>query len=192
MKQFAPKILKDGDGKEYILVKERLYGTHRFCYAFKDNPRCRMILNPRQIEKEFIRDKPEPQGVVTQAYYECAIASVAMATNRTPDEVRSAFLSVGWVKENGVSFFQMKKGLRALGFRSMFHKTFPQIPCLVSAPSINVPRMGHSLYFDGKVLKDPQTYNSEYLWYGPDWSPEAIGTGFMTLEPIQEQRAHQL
>ena len=186
MKQIrAPKIIEDTSGERFILVPEGSTLKGAYCYAFEKSPNLRIILRPKQIEKQFIRNKEVSPKVVTQGKYECAIASLSMLTKVSIDRVREVSLSKGWQVEEGVSLALTKKILRALGFRSMFHDRFPQQECLVHADSINVTHMGHCLYFDGKNILDPQTHNQNFLWYGPDWGPEEIGKTFLTIEPLE-------
>ena len=180
----APLKIKHKDGTLYELDKVlSSFGLLNFLYKSSDpSYPVSLILTPNKIEKEFV-ERPRPEGVVLlQGYYECAITSVAMLTGSSPDVVRDLFYKHGWKVEEGSTFNQIKKVLRDLGYSSMLHESFPNLPCIFTVKSLNVKGMFHSLYFDGKQIRDPQMGNKGMLWYGADWSPEAIsGFDFITV-----------
>ena len=174
----APKVLVTKEGKEYIF-KGRLY-PHEQIYIYRQKVNgISICLSPSQIEKWDWFDplkRPEPLSTITQqGFNECALASLSMLTGVSLDEMRAVFLSLGWEAEDGAYFNQYKKALHQLGFNSLLHDKFPNLPCVFTVKSLNVKTKRHSLYWDGSQVLDPQYNSPQYKWYGPDWGPEEIG-----------------
>jgi hypothetical protein len=170
-----PKLLFHKNGEKYHFEKVLNKDKGMFLYQL-DHPslNVQVVLTPKKIEKEF-QNRPHPQSSLKQGYFECAVASIAMLTHLSLEQVRRACKKFNWVEGQGLSRDQIKKVLNSLGYSSMVSSFCPHEPCIFSVESLNLPNAFHCLYFDGKQIIDPQYGNLKVYWYATDWSPEAIG-----------------
>ena len=86
--------------------------------------------------------------------YDCAVASLAMFTGKTWDEIFLAFdKPTEGLPTNEVALYLWDNGFPNIEWRQCHG--MPTIKSLVTVKSKNYPGKDHTIYFDGKDFYDP-------------------------------------
>jgi hypothetical protein len=94
--------------------------------------------------------------------WDCVLASVAMWTKKTYEEVMGVFEKLGYSyrhldSQQGCSSVESYKLLKKVGVEPfVIDEAFGSVPGMLSLPSLNRRGGAHAVFYDGRNIYDPQ------------------------------------
>lgn len=189
-----PKVLKFVNHTEYVLLRKYLKTLPlrktsttmlESCFG-KKGDRSGLAMNPFMFAKfgkswgfDLTDHAPKSKKAITQNPFECVVASMAMYLDFDYEELRRLFKASfpEIPDDHGYGYREISLIFRKLGYSIMQFNpnNFPDEPCLVTVPSVNIQGKRHQIFFNGEEIIDPQFGNSEMNFYSSLWGPKESG-----------------